>query len=509
MSSVFQLIQQQSSSILTRNKCLKKRLHNIRRIRNNDHKIAYKDKTPLLSDITRTHINFIESSYKPFVSIGYEYTVVHPRTLNTKLGDTVQFSIPAFGDFFSDMAFHCVVKAPKVTLDDKIKKNYPSVRWADYPGERLMKNTGLITNGEPLDEYTSDDIVMYRQFKVPNHKLDGWKRNVGQQIPMDGYIDDDFQEHAPGHRVHMNCCNGLQTPKDAAEWNTASDADGRPNDLEVFVPLLFWFNTDYRNAIASVSIPYGQRFIEITLEKQSRLFNWQQRGGPWADSDITIEDAVIQKVELYINNLFVSPEIHNIYIRKMGHLLIRIHAKQVVLVNNQTKDIPLNQIYGAIENLFIGARPINLSDDLHSWHLFSHIKRREFTIPGLGPGSFKVICHEQIPPIHTLQVKFSTIDWGPYSNYPSQLYNSYIPYVYGGYNINTPTDRGLLMVNFCLNPGTHQPSGHIITDDKNYIILDFATSFDNFNPAKLIVSGSCLVTLSVEDGRCEIHHIKK
>ncbi len=511
MSGMFQL-RFQKNSILTNNNLLKKRLYLIRQLRNADASISWRDKLPSLEDIKKTHINFVESSYKPFATIRYEYSIVHPQIAieNIKLGDTIRFSIPPMGDFYSDMALHCVVRAPIVTF--KGNKKCPSVRWADYPGERLMKNTRFVLNSQPLDEYTSDDIVMHRQFKVPNHKLNGWKRNVGQQIPMEGYIDDDFQEHAPGYRIYGTCCNGLQTPKCSTTWNVNSATVDRPNDLEVFVPLLFWFNTDYRLAIPSVAIPYGQRFIEFTLEDQIRLFGWQQRGGSWTNSDITIEEARIEQIELYMNNLFVAPKVHAIYIKRMGHVLIRIHAKQIAFISNPQENICLDNINGAIESLFIGLKPhINISSDtdLWAWHLFSHVNEREFAIPGTKKNMPKMICYEHTPLLHTLQVDISKFGYGPYHKYPQRFYNSYIPYVHGGYNLNTPTDQGLIMINFCLNPGTHQPSGHIICSDDEHIILKFTTSFDDFNSANLIVSGSCLALLYLKDGGCKLHHIER
>ncbi len=35
--------------------------------------------------------------------------------------------------------------------------------------------------------------------------------------------------------------------------------------MEVMIPLNYWCNLDPRLAIPSVAIPYGQRFIDITI----------------------------------------------------------------------------------------------------------------------------------------------------------------------------------------------------------------------------------------------------
>ncbi len=561
---IFQLITNDGKQdrMLMASRLLKKRLYLIRRKRNADPRIPYKDKTPTLLDIERTHILFTNAHFKPFAAIGYEYNIVRPNSGNVKLGSEVQYSIPQFGDFFNDMCFHCIVKAPSVTFvntpqDDEA----PSVRWADYPGERLMKKVRFDVNGNPLDEYTSDDIVMHRQFRVPDHKLTGWKRNVGQQTEISGYVEDPLQGVVPGHQVYMNCCNGLQTPKDSIGWNSASAATDRPNDLEVFVPLLFWCNLDPRLAVASVAIPYGQRFIRIDLETQGRLFNWQKRGNAgFVDSDIIIADTTVTKAELYINNLFVNPEVHAIYIKRIGFTLIRVHRKQTNLINKTEDEILLQNMKWPIESLFVGLRPrVNVdggganpatgalvapdavfnpglssglateaSSDLWTWHLFGEITCTAEPIPGVlgyqttvdtttsnsvqpvnnnGVGSEpNLICCACKPTFDEIRISAHGIPI--YTDFPQQFYQSYISYTYGGYNINTPTDCGLVMINFCLYPGTYQPSGHVNVSRAREFYIKFTTkvTFSDSNTADLIVVASALNFLLISDGSAVLRY---
>ncbi len=562
---IFQLITNDGKQdrMLMASRLLKKRLYLIRRKRQGDPRIPFKDKTPTLLDIERTHILFTNAHFKPFAAIGYEYNIVKPNSGNVKLGSEIQFSIPQFGDFFSDMVFHCIVKAPSVTYtqgqagDDEV----PSVRWADFPGERLMKKTRFDVNGNPLDEYTSDEIVMHRQYRVPDHKLTGWKRNVGQQIPQYGYVEDPLQGLAAGHQVYMDCCNGLQTPKDAAGWNTASAATDRPNDLEVFVPLLFWCNLDPRLAVPSVAIPYGQRFIRIDLEEQSKLFNFQTRGNvAFVAADIVIADTSVERVELYINNLFVNPEVHAIYIKRIGFTLIRVHRKQTNLINKTEEEIHLQNMKWPIETLFVGLRPkINVnggmanpaggaliapdatfntgvtgsiatesSSDLWTWHQFGEITCTALPIPGVagykstvntnigddnmplnnnGVGAEpNLICCECKPTFKEIRISAHGIPI--YTDFPQQFYQSYLSYTYGGYNINTPTDCGLIMINFCLYPGTYQPSGHVNVSRAREFYIRFTTkvTFDDSNTGELVVVASAINFLLISDGSAVLRY---
>jgi formylmethanofuran:tetrahydromethanopterin formyltransferase len=109
--------------------------------------------------------------------------------------------------------------------------------------------------------------------------------------------------------------------------------------------VIFWCNEDSRLAVASVSIPYGQRFITIDMENQAnilfvapgnlwlRLTTQQQLSNDAATAGTAAAVAVesvdtwvtytpvlatgstidtnqrILNMELYINNIFVNPEI--------------------------------------------------------------------------------------------------------------------------------------------------------------------------------------------------------
>ena len=63
------------------------------------------------------------------------------------------------------------------------------------------------------------------------------------------------------------------------------------------------------------------------------------------------------------------------------------------------------------------------------------------------------------PTISQINIKAHGIDL--YQYLPYQFYSTYLPYVFGGPNINTPQDKGCHLINFALYPGTYQPSGHV------------------------------------------------
>jgi hypothetical protein len=130
------------------------------------------------------------------------------------------------------MCLYVQLNAPVLTDSNVGAANQSSVRWCDYPGERLVQQCKFDVNGNPLDQYNSDATALHRKFMVqPNKKL-AWDRCMGQQSPLKGYMSPDVSGAPDNHRVEVSVTNGPQTPV----------AGGSIQGLNLFIPLLFWCN---------------------------------------------------------------------------------------------------------------------------------------------------------------------------------------------------------------------------------------------------------------------------
>ena len=69
---------------------------------------------------------------------------------------------------------------------------------------------------------------------------------------------------------------------------------------------------------------------------------------------------------------------------------------------------------------------------------------------------------------HGIQI-FSTLD--------GAFFRDYMPYTFGGTNIVTPEDKGAFMMNFCLYPGTYQPSGHFNVSRAREFFITLVSSY--------------------------------
>ena len=468
---------------------LRKRLCRIKEARKN----AGLDPTPTLVDIEKTHILFMNTHFKPFAALGYEYNKVLSSSGGATLGSTIQFSIPQFGDFFHDMALHVKFDEPTIT-----EGATPTYRWCEYIGERLCKKTVFTVNGNTLDEYHSEDYAFYRQLELPSHKVAGYNACVGQE------------------RVEqVECYQSTATPTNSRMISHYSDGYQTPKtshgEVELFVPLLFWFNKNPKLAIPSVSIPFGQRFIEITTATQAELVGQEIRGDAVSG---TMGAVTMNTCELYVNNIFVNPEIHDVYIKRIGFNLIRVHRRQATKLTAQSGEVLINNFKWPIESFAVGFRPVGNVDvnnndyngginHLDHWHYFSRVARADLV--GVPLTAYVDL---QSTTIDKMTIRAHGIDI--YNEFPSKFYNAYIPFARRG-AVSTPTDIGIHMVTFNMFPGMYQPSGHINVSRArefylNYDSANVSTPIAKSTPVDMIASAKALNFLLISDGSAVLRY---
>jgi len=352
---------------------LNNRLMKIQKMRGNDSRIQ--DPTPTLADIEKSHILFVNSHFKPFVAVAYEYQVVN--VTRAGLGSNIQFSIPLYGDFIHDMVLHVklgAVAAKNTGSGDRL------IKYVDYPGERLCKQTEFTVNGNSLDMYENDMYPFHREFCVQPNKMAAYNKMMGQQTQIQGEISSASGRGSAAQKTSI--VDGPQVAKTSQ------------GELELWIPILLWFSRDVRVSLTSVSIPHGQRFLRFQFASADELLQHQ---GLAEQDDLPGSNPVpvpeMNVCELYVNHIFVQPEIHTIIIKKINFNLIRVHRYQRIIADKAQDDILLSQIKWPIETLYVGARPtVNVSklntDMATQWDKFSFVDKKTLLSGSLDTNAY-------------------------------------------------------------------------------------------------------------------------
>lgn len=479
-------------------------------------------------------------------------------------------------------AVYSIVDCNDNVVSDSSYRNF--VRYCEYPGNRLFKLVKFDVNGNPLDQYDQMVPTMLEKFCTLPHKRIGHDRLVGQEVPVAGYKpvksstvkDPDastpnvitrFSNNQSNQTVALYDSNALSTTSVAnqplssvdtlydvsREFMQVVNGPQTPKPiqppLEIWNKLRFWFNEDVRLSIPSVSIPFGQRYITIDLANQSDLLFESPsifvkkvetyEGGntfisyaPYFRAN-GISDVTVEKIELYINNIFVNPEIHDIYIKRIGFSLIRVFRQHTQSCSQSgTEEKLLSQLKWPVEYMFVGLRPrwntTNISNLTgvnsgkvagnqyvwRDWHrLTKMVNAVQDNTVSVQSGSAvltrgDIVKSEYFLPVPTVDnLSLTSHGITIFDSFNDIFFNQYMPFHYGGTALTTPEDTGALFINMALFPRSYQPSGHLNISRARETYLKWNTSYiSSSTAAELVVIAVAINFLLISDGSCVLRY---
>ena len=368
-------------------------------------------KTQNIRNITTSHNIFILSKFRPVVKIGYEYQKILPSQ-TPKFGKKIIFDIPNFGNFIYDAVLYTEIgeiESKKFKLPDlPANKKYMyggeiiadywknPVCYNSYMGEKLTKHVSFSYNTNILDEYYSWSLEIKRKH-LDRDKIVGYD----------------------------NLVNIGRTPKFTLP------------PTEVWTPIKLWFCEKPEYAFPVVCLPFGQRIIEIELEKLENIASefdsleiheFELSNQPsFAISKTSyfkpqgITGKII-KSELYLNNIFIEPFLLEIYINIVHLTLIRVHQH----FEQQGKSHFIIKLKYPVEKI---------------WFLFPY-QMKQITN---GEDTYDII----IPLIKNIKLN---IEGREFQDYPQKLMDTYR---------NSQGEEGLYLIDFGVSECGDMVKGHI------------------------------------------------
>lgn len=470
---------------------LRQRLGQIRKDREEK---GFKNPQPTFTELERSHILYLRAAYRPFVSVACEYVRVKPSgdaAVLSTAGGSAQFVFPIYGHFTSDMVFH--VRFKDVGTDnptisgDPAQNPSPRYRFCAYPGMRLFRRVAFRSDETLIDDYIRDEVSFANKFQIPSDRRAAWDRGMGQaEVKTAEWFNNN------GFTGCMMYKDGMQTPKFLQE------------SQDLWIPLQFWMCNDAANALLNDLIPNTQRTIVADLAPLGEIIQAiDQISGEVVP--LPFEKLNLQ-VDLYVNNIFVNPEIHDLFATRVGFSLIRVHRRQMKILNMATASILMDQLKYPAEYLYAGFRDRANSENFDQWHLFGRARTRTDSTELITPGAIwnadlgmcQLVCRTATetssldPIVSNFKLTAHGIDL--YPNIPASFFNTYLPQRYfAGTTVVAPEDTSAYLATFCLYPGKFNPSGYYNLSAARELYLTYGSeSISSENAAELVVSMSAL-----------------
>lgn len=469
---------------------------------------GYRNPQPTFTDLERTHILYLRAVYRPYASVACEYIKVKPSGDAASLslaGGTVEFTFPIYGHFTSDMAFHVrfrdVGTAAPVISTNPADNPSPRYRFCALPGIRMLPKTAFTSDETLIDDYTRDEVSFVDKFRIPADRRPAWERGLGQAEPRTAeYFNNN------GFTGCLVYKDGLQTLKFL-----------HPTQ-DLWIPLQLWMCGDAANALLNDLIPNTQRTITAQLAPLAEIVECvDQNSGEVIPLPF---DRLGMQIDLYVDNVFVNPEIHDLFATRVGFSLIRVHRRQTKALNTSTAQVLLDQLKYPAEYLYVGIRDRQNQFDFDHWHLYGRARARTNATALLSPAAIwnsalamcQLVCRTAketttLDPIaQTLRITAHGIDLYPVL--PISFFNDYLPQRYfEGTAVVAPTDTSALLVTFCLYPGQFNPSGYYNLSAGRELYLTYrADTVDADRPAELVVAMSALNFLIRKGDKCRLRY---
>ena len=392
-----------------------------------------------------THATFIKKYYKPIVPVAYEYRAEMAETGNLGFG-TNRFSLQQYGDFTGAVVLSCRLSglAALSPLD--------RCAYVDLLGHKLISKVVLEIGGNKIDEYTGEAYNVYYNYFVPEDKRAAWLHSVGQEVPEQVYVQ---QDDGDLYREQKNIVFGPQTPKPAHDT------------VQLNIPIIFDCFLRKTSSLFSAKIPFGLRFLYITLNPD--IFYGIDGGGGGAITPPTITGNII------VENIFMDPQVVSALKTGTYRSLVRVFKENTYSVLPGETNIKLDQLRFPTEHIYFGVRPA-VNTGPTDWWRFHSTNPLAATFPvRIPPNQLAFRTVNVFRPTTTItDIMFLTKNTEIVRRDKTEFYNCVQPLA----KSRSPHDTGLLLYSFARDTHTDEPTGfyNISNEREFYIKFTAATT---------------------------------
>jgi len=268
--------------------------------------------------------------------------------------------------------------------------------------------------------------------------------------------------------------NGPQTPKSVQP------------DLELNIPIIFDFSRKLHSPIFSAKIPFGQRFLKITLARLSDLIYGIDLGGGGAVTTPLIFG------ELWSNQIFLLPEITNRLLPGISRTFLRVYKESRFRVTPGTNLQKLDDLRLPTEAIYFGLRPDG-NNTATNWWKFHSENTTPVTVPiRLPPNQLAFRTVNLNTPVQSMSgIRFLSRSTEVTRPTHDTFFNVLQPLL----KSRSPNDPGLQLMCFARDTLTEHPTAYFNISIDREFFMEFTANFTG----EVYVLAYCLNWLEIDE----------
>jgi hypothetical protein len=165
--------------------------------------------------IGNPQITFFKSAYKKYTNFTME-SIVQTFDGNADFGQTCRVTIDRKGDLIKDIIFDILLPI--------LPSGY---YWTNGIGNVLIKQVDLEIGGQLIDRHYTDWLNIWSQLTIPDSKIGAYNQMIGNYSTVSSLENNSIQQ------------------------------------LQLHVPMFFWFNRDYGMVLPLIALQYHEVSIKI------------------------------------------------------------------------------------------------------------------------------------------------------------------------------------------------------------------------------------------------------
>jgi hypothetical protein len=234
----------------------------------------------------------------------------------------------------------------------------------------------------------------------------------------------------------------------------------------------------------------------------------------------------LQTADMYMNNIYVLPKIHGIFIARVGFTLIRVHRNNHSNTFAHNSEKQMSSLKWPIEAIYFGFRPNANENTMNNWWQYSNVTSKQSRVQGrtyvtdlsgaTGSDTVQLLVGTAVVDDYTYDLRehiASTISLKLhgqplYNSFPAEFFSDYVPTIFGGCDISSSEeDVASCMITFGLFPGMYQPHGHLNVSRAREIFIGafYATAFQS-TTTDLVSEADALNFLLISDGNAVLRY---